>query len=204
MTDYPVQLAVTPPAHFARIQLLLRIGFAVVLGFLGITNRWLAGLLFFAFPVTAAIVVSAYGAARYHQEFGPRMWRVVTWLFELSAYMMIVVDRFPVGHDPQVDLTLRTTGTPTIGSSLMRLLTSIPSAFVLGLLGIVSGVVTFLSAILVLVGSPIPSGFIGYQRGVLRWQARLVAYHASLVEEYPPFSLDTAETPTLRRQEAVV
>lgn len=204
MTDYPVQLDVSSPAHFARVQLLLRIAFAVVLGFLGITNRWLAGLFFFALPVTAAIVVSAYGPVRYHQDFGPRMWRVVAWLFELSAYMMIVVDRFPVGHDPQVSVTLRTTGTPTIGSSLMRLLTSIPSAFVLCLLMIVSGFVTFLSAILVLVGAPIPSGFIGFQRAVLRWQVRFVAYHGSLVEEYPPFALDTEEAPVLRRDEAVV
>jgi len=204
MTDYPVQLEVTPPAHFARIQLLLRIAFAVVLGFLGITNRWLAGLVFFGLPVFAAIMVSAYGAVRYHQDIGPRMWRVVAWLFELSAYMMILVDRFPVGHDAQVRLHLRTTGTPTIGSSLMRLLTSLPSAFVLCLLGIVSGIVTILSAILVLVGAPIPSGCLGFQRGVLRWQARLLAYHASLVEESPPFTVDTEEATTLRRDEAVV
>ncbi|HTL33643.1 MAG TPA: DUF4389 domain-containing protein [Kofleriaceae bacterium] len=205
MTDYPVQLEVTPPAHFARIQLLLRIAFAIVLGFLGITNRWLAGLVFFGLPVAAAIMVSAYGAVRYHQDIGLRMWRVVAWLFELSAYMMILVDRFPVGHDPQVRLQLRTTGTPTVGSSLMRLLTSIPSAVALCLLGIVSGFITLVSAILVLVGAPIPAGCLGFQRGVLRWQARLLAYHASLVEEYPPFALDTEETSTpLRTDEAAV
>jgi hypothetical protein len=26
---------------------------------------------------------------------------------------------------------------------------------------------------------------------VLRWETRLVAYHASLVDEYPPFAFDT-------------
>jgi hypothetical protein len=34
---------------------------------------------------------------------------------------------------------------------------------------------------------------LSFQRGVLRWQARLVAYHASLVEEYPPFSFETGD-----------
>ena len=39
----------------------------------------------------------------------------------------------------------------------------------------------------------IPPSILAFQRGVLRWNARLVAYHASLVEEYPPFALDTDE-----------
>ena len=43
-------------------------------------------------------------------------------------------------------------------------------------------------------GASIPAGILGYQRGVLRWQARLVAYHASLVDDYPPLALDTNDS----------
>lgn len=195
MTDYPVQLDVTPPAHFARIQLVLRIAFAIALGFIGATGGWLGGMVFVALPLIAAISISSYGMERYQNEVAPRVWRVIEWVLELSAFMMIVVDRFPVGHDPEVHVQLRTTGTPTVQSALFRLLTSIPSALVLWILMCVSGLVTLLSAILVLVNSPIPSALIGYQRGVLRWQARLLAYHASLVVEYPPFALDTEQSP---------
>jgi hypothetical protein len=50
-----------------------------------------------------------------------------------------------------------------------------------------------IAAIAVLLGVAIPRAILGYQRGVLRWQARLVAYHASLVDDYPPFVLDTGD-----------
>jgi hypothetical protein len=194
MTDYPVQLDVSPPAHFARIQLVLRIAFAIALGFIGATGGWLAGMLFLALPVFAAISISSYGVERYQKEVAPKVWRVIEWMLELSAFMMIVIDRFPVGHDPEVHVKLRATGAPTVGSALLRLLTSIPSFAVLWILACVSGFVTLISAILVLVNSPIPPALIGYQRGVLRWQARLLAYHASLVVEYPPFALDTEDS----------
>ena len=47
-----------------------------------------------------------------------------------------------------------------------------------------------------LFGAAMPAWILAYQRGMLRWEARLAAYHACLVEEYPPFSFDTgAATP---------
>ena len=49
------------------------------------------------------------------------------------------------------------------------------------------------AAAAVLLGAAIPASITGFQRGVLRWQARLVAYHASLVDHYPPIELATGE-----------
>ena len=41
----------------------------------------------------------------------------------------------------------------------------------------------------------------GAGHGVLRWQARLYAYLAGLVDAYPPFALDTGpETSTMPQQ----
>lgn len=192
MTAYPVQLDVTAPAHFARVQLLLRIVFAIVAGWMGITGGWLACVLFAVLPVIAAIAISSYGREKYLTESGPQIWSVLRWILELSAFMLLLTDRFPTGHDddtihPEITLT----GTPTTGSALVRLLTSIPSAFLLFFISIVSGIVWIIGAFLILVGSPMPHWITAYQLGVLRWQARLLAYHASLVEEYPPFTLDT-------------
>ena len=47
----------------------------------------------------------------------------------------------------------------------------------------------------VLFGLSIPRSILAFQRGVLCWQARLVAYHASFVVEYPPWSFDTEKPP---------
>jgi hypothetical protein len=55
----------------------------------------------------------------------------------------------------------------------------------------VSGVILLIAAIMVLIQENYPDGLYNFQRGVLRWEARLLGYHASLVEKYPPFALDT-------------
>ena len=66
----------------------------------------------------------------------------------------------------------------------------------LGLLGIVSGVIWIIAAIMVLIQENYPAGMFDFQCAVLRWQARLLGYQTSLVEPYPPFAVDTGPEET--------
>ena len=191
MTEYPVQLEVRSPDHFDRIQLVLRLVLMVVLGWFGATAGWLACLLYAALPLAAATIISSEGRDAYAGEVGPQLWRVLRWLLELSAYMMLLSDRFPTADGDSVRVDIRFTSRPTIGSALGRLVTSIPSALLLCVLLPISSVFCVVAIVFVLVGTPMPPAILAFQRGVLRWQARLVAYHASLVDEYPPFSFET-------------
>ncbi len=193
-SDYPVQIDVTSPLHFDRAQLLLRIGIAILLGWLGLTAGWLVCLLFGALPLIAAIAVSSERDA-YLKEVAPKIWRVLDWLLRLSAYMLLLVDRFPTDGAQGVVTEIRFTGQPTVGSALARLITSIPSGVFLMLLWCVSSVLWVVAALAVLFGLAMPRSLLAFQRGVLCWQARLVAYHASFVVEYPPWAFDT-ETPS--------
>lgn len=192
--DHPVQLDVRSPAHFDRVQLVLRLVLVVLLAWVGLSTGWLGIALYLLLPAAAAIAVSSECRDVYRQDFAPQLWHILRWLFELSAYMMLVTDRFPTADGELVHAEVRITSEPTIGSALGRLLTSIPSALVLGVLGIGSAILTVVAVIVVLVAAPMPGWILAYQRGVLRWQARLAAYHASLVDEYPPFSLETGNT----------
>jgi hypothetical protein len=107
------------------------------------------------------------------------------------AYLLILTDRFPTERPGEiVRFEVRAGGSPTVGSALLRLIYSIPNAFVFLLLGIVSVAVWLIAAVMVLMRESYPEGLYNFQRGVLRWEARLLGYHASLVEEYPPFALD--------------
>lgn len=189
-SDYPVQIDVTSPPHFDRVQLLLRIGIAIVLGWLGLTAGWMVCLLFGALPLIAAVGISSERDA-YLKEVAPPIWSVLAWMLQLSAYMLLLVDRFPTENARSVVTEIRYTGHPATGSALGRLITSIPSGMVLMLLWCVSGVLWVVAALAVLLGLPMPRSILAFQRGVLRWQARLVAYHASFVAEYPPWSFDT-------------
>lgn len=197
--SYPVQLDVTSPLRYERIQLVLRFAIAIALGWLGSITGWLPGLVFFALPVIAATVVSTRGAQRYLDDVAPTLWRAIRWLLALTAYMLLLVDRFPAGEVTDVEVNVQVGAHPTTGSTLLRLITSIPSAFVLGILGIASSVLCVVGVATILIDGQVPRAILAFQRGMLRWQARLWAYHASMVDEYPPFSFEESEaTPSDR------
>lgn len=191
-TDHPVAVTIHSPTHFDRIQLVLRIAIAVAMAWLGFSAGWLAFMLYATLPIIAAVAISSTGSVGYLGDFAPGLWRVLRWLVQLSAYMMLVVDRFPTADDG-VEVAIHFTGKPTIGSALIRLVTSVPSALLLSVLWVFAAISWLVAFGLVLIGGPVPPAVLAFPRGVVRWQARLLAYHASLIEEYPPFHLDTSD-----------
>lgn len=192
-SDYPVRIDSISPPHFDRTQLLVRIGISVILGWLGLTAGWLVCLLFGALPLIAAIAISSTGGDRYLKEVAPQIWSALDWLLRFSAYMLLLVDRFPTDQTQGVVTEIHFTGHPTVSSALVRLVTSLPSGVFLMILWCVSSVLWVVAALAVLLGMSNPRSILAFQRGVLRWEARLVAYHASFVVEYPPWSFDTEQ-----------
>jgi hypothetical protein len=190
---YPVNVEIESPVHFDRTLVLLRIVLAMVLAWIGITSGWVACALFAGLPLLAAIAIARNGPDRYLNEDGPRIWRGLTWLLQLSAFMLLLTDTFPSSAHNPVRFELQTSGKPTVGSALLRFITSIPSGIVLCLLGFIGGIVLFIAGLFALISAHVPQMLLAYLRGMLRWQTRLVAYHASLVDEYPPFSFDTSD-----------
>jgi hypothetical protein len=64
----------------------------------------------------------------------------------------------------------------------------IPNQMVVGLLGIVSLFLTFISWWAILFTGRFPRGFFDFNVGVLRWSYRATAYANLLRDEYPPYS----------------
>lgn len=194
VTDYPVDVDVVVPARFQRGQLALRIVMAIVLGWLGVTVGWIVCMLFAVLPLVAAIAISVRSSERFLDEVAPKVWRMLDWLLQLSAYMLLLVDTFPTRSTATaVCIDIRFTGKPTLVTALGRLVTSIPSLVVLCVLWLISGFLWLLAAVCVIGSYPQPAWLLSFQRGVMRWDARLLAYHASLVAEYPPFSLGSSQ-----------
>jgi hypothetical protein len=186
-----VVLDVTRPEKFERSQIFLRIIIVIIISIVSSAVGWIFGLVYLVLPVLAAIFVSNRGRERFIEEEGPRLTGWLRWLVAFYAYLIILTDRFPTERPGEiVRFEVRTGGSPTVGSALLRLIYSIPSAFVFLLLGIVSVIVWLIAAVMVLIRESYPEGLYNFQRGVLRWEARLLGYHASLVDEYPPFALD--------------
>ena len=74
---------------------------------------------------------------------------------------------------------------------MLRILYAIPSLIVLAVLSFVGAIVWVSSVVLVLAGEPYPESLLRFLLGLVRWEASLLAYLASLVDEYPPFTLET-------------
>src|SRR5574341_1035426 len=183
---YPVTFNVPRPAKFERPQLALRILIIVLLSFLGS----IFPLVYLAVPVLAAVFISQGTGQAYFKD--TKMPMILRWYLALYTYLALLTDRFPT-EEPERTFTFewRNTGSPTVGSALLRLILSIPSAFVLALLAIVGAIVWVIAVVNILIREDYPDDLYNFQLGIMRWHARLLAYHASLVDQYPPFAIDT-------------
>jgi hypothetical protein len=192
MASYAATFDIAPPQKFNRVHIAIRVLIIIVLGILGGVIGWLYGAVYLAVPVAAAILISQRGAERYLAEANENMTKWLRYLLAFYAYMGLLTDRLPNEEAKEtLHFEVATSGSPTAGSTLLRIILAIPSAIVLGLLGIVAGILMLYAAIMILIQETYPEGVYNFLRGVLRWEARLLAYVASLVDEYPPFVLDT-------------
>ena len=168
---YPVTFDVERPAKFDRAQVFLRIALLVVIG-------WIAhpiGLLWVGVPIVAAILISQKGGQRYLEEEGSTVSRILGWLLELVAYLTLVADRPPSEGRPSVSFQVERSGSPTLGSALLRIVN-----------------VWLIAIVCVLISETYPEGMWRFLLGIVRWEACVLAYLASLVDRYPPFTLQTA------------
>jgi hypothetical protein len=192
MAAYPVTFDVpTRPEKFERPQVFLRIIVYFVFSFI-------YSAVYLAFPILAAIWISQKGSEKFLAEDGPKIKGWIRSITGLSAYTYILTDKFPSGEtESDISFDIQIGGAPTVGSALLRLIFSIPSAIVVGVLNWVASIIWLIAAVMILLQETYPEGLWDFQRGVVRWQARLMGYHASLVDPYPPFAFDTGpETAT--------
>jgi hypothetical protein len=184
---FPVTLDVERPPVFQRAHVFLRVALLVVIGWIGHPF----GLLWLGLPVAAAILISQKGGRQYLDESGQPATRILHWILDLVAYLAFLTDDLPGQGEHPVRLEVERSGSPTVGSALLRILYAIPSVIVLAILVLVSAIVWVIAAVSVLVGERYPESLWRFLLGIVRWEACLLAYLASLVDRYPPFTLET-------------
>jgi hypothetical protein len=185
--SYPVRLEIERPPVFQRAHVFLRIALLIVIGWIGHPF----GLLWLGVPVVVAILVAQKGGQRYLDEDGSMLTRVLSWIVALLAYLALVTDALPSRGEQAVRFEVERTGSPTVGSALLRILYAIPSLIVLALLCFLSAIVWLLAVVLVLLRERYPESVWRFLCGIVRWEANVLAYLASLTDHYPPFTLET-------------
>jgi len=203
-TPYPVHYSVQPPGQFTRLQLFVRLIAFCALGLVGLSFGALFIVAYLVLPAYAASRLSTHAAdpSRYATEDGPRVLALLRWIAAVSAWTGLVAEQLP-SRSPEETVKLEIEGPPhttTPTSALVRVLTGLPSAFALGFLCWIGVFVWLWAALSILIGERVGPSAFHYLVGLQRWSTRLLAYQASLVDEYPPFSFsDTSTTlPTAR------
>ena len=192
MAAYGATFDIDRPEKFSRSHVVLRVLAIIILSLLAGALGWVFGLVYLIIPVLAAILVSQKGAERYFSESPVTMTKWLRYIIAIYAYFLLLTDKLP-NENPEAYLRFEVSpsGTPTAGNALLRIILAIPSAIALAILSIIGVVLALIGALIVLVNETYPEGMYGYLRGLVRWESRLLAYLASLVDGYPPFALDT-------------
>ena len=192
MATYGATFDIDRPERYDRTQIAIRLLILIVLSILAGSMGWVHGLLYLGLPVVAAILISQKGAKQFHAESEQNITMWLRYAIAFYAYMGLLTDKLP-NEDPRQTLRFNVVpdGEPTPGNVLLRIITAIPHAIVLAILGIVAVILGIIGAISIVVGETMPEGIFNFLRGYVRWQARVYAYMAGLVQEYPPFALDT-------------
>lgn len=184
MTAYPATFDVSRPARFERPQVFVRLLAYLILGV--VNYIFIIGL-----PVYAALTIGTKGADHYIKEDAARVTGWLKWYIGLYAYVMVTTDKLPMtAAEAPIRFEVQAHGTPTIASALLRFITSIPSGIILSALATVGAAIWLVASVMILLSEEYSEGLYDFQRGIVRWTARFIAYHASLVPEYPPFAFD--------------
>lgn len=192
MSSYPVSLAADRPARYTRVQLFVRLAALIALGMLGVSLGTFFAIAYVALPLYAASRMAALGSSRdYFREDGARIMRGIHWFLAVSAWAGLVTERLP-GKSPDETLwvALEDAGQSSSPvSAVLRIFTGLLSALALCVLAWLGLFVWLWAALSVLIREQVGDGAFSYLLGLQRWCARLLAYQACLVDEYPPFTL---------------
>ena len=207
-SEYPVRLEVEPAAPQNRLTVFFRpiltIPHWIAIAILGIaaffvwlfaslsivlTARYPEGLLRFSTGVARwATRASAYGGVLGTDEANTYFW--VTGGFLTDKY-----PPFTLGEAPDYPVRLlveeRVEGRNRLtGFFPIRIIMAIPHYIVLIILGVIVTVATVVAWLVGIALGRLPDWLHDFIAGYTRWNSRVAAYTALLVDEYPPFSLN--------------
>jgi hypothetical protein len=192
MATYAATFDIEQPERFDRTHVVIRVLVVIILTLLGGAIGWAYGVLYLALPVLAAVMISQKGTEAYFAEAGDNITKWLRYVVAFQAYMFLLTDHLPNERIQEfMHFDVEPEGDASPGGALLRILLAIPSLLVLAVLSLFGALLALIAGFLILFEERYPEDIYGLLRGLVRWSARLLAYLAALVEEYPPFAIDT-------------
>jgi hypothetical protein len=117
------------------------------------------------------------------------------WRTRALAYMALLRDEYPPFGDAPYPATIRV-GTPPVtrdrAAIALRLLLAVPHLLVVAVLLIAWFVTTVIAWFAILFTRSYPSSLYSFGVSVMQWTIRVEAYLLLLVDDYPPFQLESS------------
>lgn len=216
-TVYPVSYEIVRPERYNRLtvafRLILAIPQLILVGGSGYLTFWLnrgngAGR-FFGFGLNGGLLgavlflltffawFAILFTARYPDSMRDFCLMIFRWQQNVTAYVYLLAAPYPPFGDKPYVLQLAVEP-PVVRNRLtvaFRIFLAIPHFIALFFLGIAWGLVTVIAWFAILFTGQYPEAFYGFSVGVARWSARVSAYMLLFVDEYPPFTLESASAP---------
>ena len=202
LIPYPATLSFDPPEKVANwrpiVNWLLAIPHYVILYALRIFSQVVALISWFVILFTGELPESFANIQAMYLRYETRV-------FTFSAFMCEEYPPFAFAlsaPDSGEDRRLRVDFTPeltnrnrlTVG---FRFILVIPQLIALLVLNLVAFVITVVAFFAVIFTGRWPEGMRALVLNIARWYLRVEAYFLLLLDEYPPFELETAATPPL-------
>lgn len=120
--------------------------------------------------------------------------KVMRWNANVGAYMLFFRDEYPPFSDLPYPLVFEMQRPERLSRLLIfvKWLLIIPHLIALWVLGLVLGVLWFVSFFAILITGKYPRGMFDLAVGIMRWSYRTGVYTNLLTDVYPPFSMDQA------------
>ena len=208
---YPVQVSLDPPVEprnkmTVGFRIILAIPHALLVGglaYAGVSfSFWNSfggffntGVLGAVAGVCAVICWFAILFANQHpQGLKDLIMFYLRWRTRAVAYMALFRDEYPPFGDEAYPASIEVTiaeGERDKTSIALRFIYAIPHILAMIVLGIAWTVTSIIAWFAILMNDTYPEGLYNFGVGVYRWGLRVEAYVLLLVDEYPPFSLDS-------------
>lgn len=186
VTGYPMTVSVEAPERFQRIQVLLRIFVYWAIIYLPI------GFALFSAPLLSALLISQRGGKGFLETHGALYEKTLCFVLGLYAWLYYATDEFPRWDgEGAFRARVRLEGQPGVGSALLRYVTVTPHAVIIWLLFVFAATLGLVGVFTVLLWGRVPGFVRRFELAFVAYNGRTLAYYVSLVDDYPPFTLNT-------------
>ncbi len=187
--QYPIGIEIEHSDEFDRMRAVLRILAYILTGWV-LSAGWIL-IIFVSVPLVTGLLIARATPSGFYDRYGGTYVRILRTATAIYAWLLFVTDRFPVwAEDRPVTVAMRQLPSPTVGEAIVRTLLVIPHVILWSFLDLIGHIFAVGAFIWIIFSGRPPEIVQKINVAISAYFGRMLAYYLSLVDRYPPFTLD--------------